>query len=82
MLCEACKEVFQAQVNWRVRRGSLVEGPAEGEEWGGCEGQMDEDGEAGENRAERRGLIMKRSQSRGFVFVCFQQDLDTIQQEL
>lgn len=51
MLCEACKEVFQAQVDWRVRRGWLVEGPAEGEEWGGCEGQMDEDGEAGEDRA-------------------------------
>lgn len=71
MLCEACKEVFQAQVDWRVSRGSLVEGPAEGEEWGGCEGQMDEDGEAGENRAERRGLIMKRSPVKRFCFCLF-----------
>lgn len=71
MLCGACEEVFQAQVDWRVSRGWLEEGPAEGEEWGGSEGQMDEDGEAGEDKAGRRGPIMKSKPVKRFYFCLF-----------
>lgn len=58
--CESFRGVFQEQVDWRMSRAWLKEGPAGGKEKGCIEGQMDEWLEAGEKKAGREASNHER----------------------